>query len=270
MSGYLTRLIGKTFGEPEQIRPVLPPLFAPAPTLLSGHELALEHAEQETMPREPDPRRGEPASVSQLPVSWQEVIRAPHPGVPPAAIPGAEHHPTSVVEEGMSPAKGTEQALSPRTLSAFPAEGPAPAAPLHIQAEQQTPPVIRAPDASVPAPPPSTTRPVSARAQSTVAAAVNAAGQRVVPAGASPQPIIPTPRGWPSERLASLFESGDLGERTEILPAPPSIPTVNVTIGRIEIRAVENPAAPQRKDPSPRAPRLSLQEYLRGQDGGRK
>ena len=51
-------------------------------------------------------------------------------------------------------------------------------------------------------------------------------------------------------------------------PVPPARPTVQVTIGRIEVRAVQPPPAP----PVPRAPvgpRISLDEYLRERNEGR-
>jgi hypothetical protein len=49
-------------------------------------------------------------------------------------------------------------------------------------------------------------------------------------------------------------------------PDPPT-PTIRVSIGRVEVRAV-TPPAPSRKPTRP-APRMSLDEYLRSQNGGR-
>jgi hypothetical protein len=49
-------------------------------------------------------------------------------------------------------------------------------------------------------------------------------------------------------------------------PPPPALPPVQVTIGRIEVRAVAAPAAAERKTRA--APRLSLEQYLRGRQGG--
>jgi hypothetical protein len=50
-------------------------------------------------------------------------------------------------------------------------------------------------------------------------------------------------------------------------PDPPA-PTIRVTIGRVEVRAVTPTPAPSRKPARP-APRMSLDEYLRAQNGGR-
>jgi hypothetical protein len=50
----------------------------------------------------------------------------------------------------------------------------------------------------------------------------------------------------------------------------PSAPTVRVTIGRVEVRAVHPPAPSQTRPPSaPRSPRLTLDDYLRERGGGR-
>jgi len=49
--------------------------------------------------------------------------------------------------------------------------------------------------------------------------------------------------------------------------AAPPAPTIQVTIGRIEIRAMPSPTAPARGK-GPAAPRLSLEDYLRLRGGG--
>ncbi|HEY0172919.1 MAG TPA: hypothetical protein VGB98_18010 [Pyrinomonadaceae bacterium] len=52
------------------------------------------------------------------------------------------------------------------------------------------------------------------------------------------------------------------------VPEPPA-PVIRVTIGRVEVRAVTSPTpAPARKPVRP-TPRMSLDEYLRSQNGGR-
>lgn len=45
-------------------------------------------------------------------------------------------------------------------------------------------------------------------------------------------------------------------------------PTVNVTIGRVEVRAIA-PSSPPRQSPKPPTPNLSLEDYLRSGNGGR-
>jgi hypothetical protein len=52
---------------------------------------------------------------------------------------------------------------------------------------------------------------------------------------------------------------------------PPPPPTIEITIGRVEVRAVHPPAPVARPQPAAStAPRLSLEEYLRNQNGGRR
>jgi len=51
---------------------------------------------------------------------------------------------------------------------------------------------------------------------------------------------------------------------------PFSSPTVRVTIGRIEVRAVMAPAPLPPKRSLPATPRLSLEDYLKRRNGGRQ
>jgi hypothetical protein len=52
-------------------------------------------------------------------------------------------------------------------------------------------------------------------------------------------------------------------------PATTAEPTIHVTIGRVEVRATPQPA-PAAKPTSAAAPTMSLDEYLRARDGGRR
>jgi hypothetical protein len=45
---------------------------------------------------------------------------------------------------------------------------------------------------------------------------------------------------------------------------------VHITIGRIEVRAVHPPPEPARHRPAPAAPKISLEEYLKQRNGGRR
>jgi len=63
------------------------------------------------------------------------------------------------------------------------------------------------------------------------------------------QPVVPTVRSLPPIR-----------------PLPPASPTINVTIGRVEIRAVSPPAQQQAKPKPPTV--LSLEDYLRQRSKG--
>jgi hypothetical protein len=81
-------------------------------------------------------------------------------------------------------------------------------------------------------------------------------------ATAAPYSHTPTPVGPPPQRT-------ERGQAAAIPPASP--PIIEVTIGRVEVRAVHPPAPVARPKPiAPAAPRLSLEEYLRNQNGGRR
>jgi hypothetical protein len=49
--------------------------------------------------------------------------------------------------------------------------------------------------------------------------------------------------------------------------SPKSPPIIRVTIGRVEVRAIQSPA-PRPKQAKPRPPKLSLEDYLRKRAGG--
>jgi hypothetical protein len=73
---------------------------------------------------------------------------------------------------------------------------------------------------------------------------------------------IPLPQITPLIRKAEATEAIAESERRS--PQPVALPTIQVTIGRIEIRTT--PPAANRSKPSRSAPQLSLQDYLKQQD----
>ena len=82
--------------------------------------------------------------------------------------------------------------------------------------------------------------------------------------GAQPQPA--NARGEALSPSPQHVASRDGGaERAE---QPP--PTIEVTIGRIEVRAVTPPAPPQQQRVRQSPPKMSLDDYLRANSGGRK
>ena len=73
--------------------------------------------------------------------------------------------------------------------------------------------------------------------------------------------------GWATQRLSHAQQPSRLSQKAENRRAPEGArdqaPIVRVTIGRVEVRAI-HPPAPAPKPARPAAPKLSLDEYLRG------
>ncbi|HKP73493.1 MAG TPA: hypothetical protein VJT82_11180 [Pyrinomonadaceae bacterium] len=81
------------------------------------------------------------------------------------------------------------------------------------------------------------------------------------PSHATPQRITPAPRFRPATPAPSSRRNSD-ADAASNAPAP----TIQVTIGRIEVRAAPTPAPARRT--SAQTPHLSLEEYLRRRNGG--
>jgi hypothetical protein len=71
-------------------------------------------------------------------------------------------------------------------------------------------------------------------------------------------------------RVFPLAES-PLAAQAERRETPESAPIIRVTIGRIDVRAINAPAPQEARRAAPRpAPQLSLEDYLRQRSGGRR
>ncbi len=110
-------------------------------------------------------------------------------------------------------------------------------------------------------------------------AAAKDSGKNEAPDLSSPRQNPPqTPSQTPSQTPGGTFFAGQppeslsgilSGRRSEQpAGAAPEPPTINVTIGRVEVRAVTPPASPRRERPG-RSQALSLDEYLQKRGGKR-
>ncbi len=72
----------------------------------------------------------------------------------------------------------------------------------------------------------------------------------------------------PPDRSRDVRSASAPTTANETLPEPPAPPVIHVTIGRVEVRATPTPAAPRRAAHS--TPTLSLEDYLRSRNGGRR
>ncbi len=81
--------------------------------------------------------------------------------------------------------------------------------------------------------------------------------------GLEPVPLTPAQPGPPSAEARAYRHAGDE-------PGEPPGPIIHVSIGRVEVRAVMQAPLPPSPPTSPLPPRLSLDEYLRSQNGGQR
>jgi hypothetical protein len=268
MADFLTRLARRAIGTEPTVRPVLAPLFAPGPDLpavgADDSLIAIEEQDHDAPAHVPSSRRpvrgaappsgpiGEPAST--LPV--------PHPPLSALAMPTAA--PSEPSASG-SPQSASRAAVPPPS----PLSGDQPAAaPPAGQPTVEVPPLAAAPPE---------------RAEVIASRAAAASVDRPAVAESLPRPVEPTGlltsvsianKGRSEESAARPVESAMAATPppAEAAPPPPPTvpPTIRVSIGRIDVRAVQAPvSAPRRTVPTaPAAP--SLEEYLRARGGGRR
>jgi hypothetical protein len=258
---FFTRLAERALGMSPLAQPVIAPAFAPEPGVPAGAG-SLEWAEAFQA-------AGEPAAseAASIPAPGGPIVRQGHgsdPHAPSAAAP-------------VSPAPST-----PPAASIPPASPPADAS--------AEPPLLgdRAPGAR------ETSIPVSAASMEPVEPAPAREPARLLVPGLRPaaqpaaagesisgrQARLPVPSQAPALDLAPPVEAGDYPARREAtLPAQPAWsgaeaaqgpPTIRITIGRVEVRAVQSPsAAPAQPAPRP-GPALSLEAYLKERNEARR
>jgi hypothetical protein len=271
MSGFWRHLAERSLGHAEAVRPRLTGRFEPPPGVQRPVEetLEVEAARPAAAQPEPAPRR-EPATPA----------RAQVPATAPAEESAARPQPPSA-EGGPHPALPAEQygervepVVRPAPVAPVAEPGPRPAlrheddrlleakprpAATQAPAVRTEPPDTR--PAAEPVAPASQREPVSEPPQAARSAAI--------------QPVIrPVERAAPAtpertERPAGEQAPAAPGPRVDQPAAgtPPSIPSVQVSIGRVEVRAVFAPPAPPPARGRP-APVMSLDEYLKSRDGG--
>jgi hypothetical protein len=249
MSDYLSDLIARTVSPAVAVRPHLPSLFEPAPA--TRETASWPEFEQETFVERP-PVTGPSEKVASMPLSIpmprQSVLREPEQTAPEI----------SPSKKNLLTSQESERTRTPISISVF----PRPSLILQEDEPSNSPrsrsDIVKSSLLDVVA---AGLREVSAREKtgySQPAVALNPVvasepRERELPARSDLQAIVPTIRALPP-----------------IAPLPPAAatapPTINVTIGRVEIRAVPPPAQ-QRAKPKP-ATVLSLEDYLRQRSKG--
>jgi hypothetical protein len=174
----------------------------------------------------------------------QRVTPEPVPSPEPEAQPPPE-----------APATRAEEAREPPPAAVTRREEPAPREVIEQvvakEPEQVLPPPVETPEPEpAPArPQPAPSRPVQARRRETAPARPEPVAQ---PPAAAPSKLV----GKPQPLLASRPPYRLLGPEREL----PQAPTVRVTIGRVDVRAVAPERPVERRLKQPR--RMSLDEYL--------
>lgn len=258
MSDYLQNLLARSLNPSRGVQPRLASLYEPraaafAPTVSDSFDTA----EAETEPRPPDadeaarPERRTADAAKEFPrPAWPEA-----PTAPQQPFANASRQPDASRPAETRAERRIENDAAPR-LSRLSAEEPAPPAPTPSSEEvrkhaSQVEPARRDSEAArdVPAPAASV-RPPAAEPRVKPAPAVRLFEPRIQPA--PPQPPARPPQ---------LSE-----ERAQAEAAP----TIRVTIGRVDVRAVAGVPQEKRRAPEQPRPGLTLEEYLRRRGGGRR
>jgi hypothetical protein len=280
MTDFLTDLLERSRGQGAGLAPRIPSVFEPArgdTPWLAGDD-TLQPAAEETFRLAPDDTL-RLAAEAQAAAERMPAARRPQPSPQAAAsqegqIPAPSREvPTPTAARVPARTEGGEIGRRPAGEPAIPQAGTA--VPQAAAAAETARELLA--EVAVPRPEPAGHR---SRAAGRLAAAVSRGGDQRVPLpetepetterprrGALPPPAarvgepLPPPRPGlltvppPGAFAAPPVLPGPVGD-----PAPPPEPTVHVTIGRVEVRAVTAPARPPRAAPAART--MSLDEYL--------
>lgn len=303
MSDFLSKLASRTMGIAPLVEPCIIPMFAAEPlaSTTATYDEFLEIAQDAQEPTSHTIRAGLPEL---LPVGEE---RAGSPGQslqqdppqPTAQVVAANVlHKASVASE---PPVSTPLTPAPRPQPTRPAESveaPRAAQQKVVRRLLNTSPLLITEAAS-----PSRSSPLQAVANKPEALSIEDERPAAPPARSSPPAPAPSLKDRTDEALLLPYEpaatlaahqaspAADRGgplvaataveltmppRRNEDRPAAataalPAAPTIEITIGRVEVRAVHPPApAPRPKTPGPLAPSLALEAYLRNQNGGKR
>jgi hypothetical protein len=266
MTGFAHRLLGHT-GPPGTIQPVVKSLFEPAPATPGELNLFEDATEFTAAPRPDQPAAGR--------ATGKLAIQADADSRPaPAAAPSWTDMPVAARPHDEPPPAGPLPAPSARRSASLRRAH-------HGQTHPPPPPADGVPEAALPhgagEPPPPAAPPTSrrllamAQLPKIVQLTTQASHQDRMADPAGPQyPAFPA-AGAPAPGTVPVLAAGrpvsPASSRPGNHPRPgPGQPDVHITIGRIDVRAVPEPARATRQEPRrPAAP--TLRDYLRGRDG---
>jgi hypothetical protein len=270
MTDYLAHLAERVQPGATSIQPAIPSRFEPSPiTVELGYQASIR-PEGVSAVEQDDLKMAEPAypkpplieeRVNLMQSLWTEPPRAAgQPGVLEVSLApvaeNTERRPvvltaalTRLRDEPLNPAHGERRQL---TADASPARVALEkqAAPATLPSQKQATPAALLSDF------------VPQRQSAPELSIQQAVARREVPR--SQRTIVANSRHFVPELPHAPHTT-----RAEPDPQTPPVPSVHVTIGRVEVRAVMSPlAAPPKRPVAPPGPKLSLEEYLRARNGG--
>lgn len=265
MSDFLSRLAERALGVAKAVEPRLPAVFEPAAPAMAEPAPA---AAREPVVRVETGREVPSRMRVREPRVTERTVFLEKPG--PSSPPAAEPHPGEAASPPAQPPVRLREPDAPRE-----AAEPKPAAPRPAAAHETVRPVVRIERRTEAGP--TILRETNTRVDNVIlreprretTARIEREAAPRQQAGRQPEPV---PDG---ERPATALSAGLRDKTVPPFPMPalkrrekPDAPpqtTVQVTIGRVEVRAAPPAAAPRRRAPSP--PVMSLEEYLRRRGG---
>ncbi len=293
MTDYINKLVMRTLGTRPTAQPIIAPFYAPdstMPDLPTSPNVTMRPGVDDA-----SDMLGAPDFINKEPVQshHQSVVKRPmarvEPPAPPASLANNANRPDLLVatEQNAPPTRAVsdqtraEKVETPEQQAIFAQRGPnaAPSivliAPVKPQTEQvvvsawqQREPVGSASRKSdqplVQAVEPATDKPLLTANQTTRTIV------QIDPM--APQIVHPSQSQFATS--TAVIEQGRLRnsparEASTAHEATP-VPTIQVTIGRVEVRAVQQAAPAVRAQPKAALPATSLEDYLRGQTGGQR
>jgi len=277
MTDYFTRLIERARGSEPVVQPRLESWFAPGADIAPEPPAAA--APSLTRPVEPTAAESTPLrapNVSRQPEARPQASQVEWMAPREPRIEAREPEPMTVpvsksrIEVPFMPLAASESTAFEHQPEV---EHVRPRAALRVSLEVAAPPAHTAPVEPGAVPARASEEQRSSRALAATPPAQPARSEAVVerPAGQRLEPRSqPAPEAGPPRRAAPHALPVAARTRTPNIETPAAEPSrINVTIGRIEVRAVSPPAPP----PAPRqpaGPKISLEEYLRSFQGERR
>jgi hypothetical protein len=274
MSDFLGNLVAQVL-EPPAVQPRLRSRFDPAPSLVPPEfEAQFEVEEEVVAPPNPPglaataPPPATPPRPSQVAMSPLPTSARPAPAAPPLAAPGDTTEaivlqPVRQEQPGdrAPPAPPTPTvAVAPSFTPVAPLSPLVASVPLATAPRQTSAPPAKLPGATIPQ-----TEVASRRPATPITPTIVRSEERPLQPVSAPQ-RSPQPRGEPEPTLEPTQTRRDDSAAPSLEEAS-SAPTIQVTIGRVEVRAIV-PSPPPPARPAPR-PHLSLDDYLRKAKGDR-